>query len=152
MWYAWLLTQLPAGVGAGTSSPTPGSGGISGESQSVSAYGSVLGNNTSAGAAIATIPSVSLPAGRYRVDVAHYILAAATPTLGDNVELRKGATPLVRLLHLPAAMNSQAYAFSPKVSVVADLDGLTALSVNFIANFGVSETQTHNVVLVATKK
>lgn len=146
LWLAFLQQNLPAGVVAGTAQLSPG-GGLS---ASVSAYGNVLGNNTSAGVAICTIAAGSLPRGLYRVQVYHYTSAAATPTLIDNVELRKGATSIARILHIQG-IQSVAYSYTPKLDLQVDLDGSTALSVNFITNFGAAETQTQSALIVATR-
>lgn len=150
LWYQWLSGQLPPDVLAGAAN-TPGAGSAVYTEQSVTAYGSVLGNNASAGAVIASIPSASLPAGKYRVEVYHYVSAAASPVLQDNVEVRKAATPLARIQHQAAVMNSTAYGYSPKMSLVVEVTGAQTISCNFIANFGAAETQTHNVQIVATK-
>lgn len=152
LWYRWLEGQLPADVSSGDSPSSPGSGTPQYFEQSVSAYGSLQGTETAtANAVIATIPSASLPAGKYKVTVTHFVSAATSPSLVDNVNLRAGSTVLARVLHLAAVNNSTAYTFVPKLEVYVELDGSTALSINFIANFGAGESQTHNAQIIATK-
>lgn len=151
LWYRWLQSVLPAGVVNGTSQVTSGSGLVNYTEESVTAYGSVTGNNTSANAVIATIAAGSLPAGKYKVEVYHFVSAAVSPALPDNAELRKGATVVAKIQHQAAVMNSAAYGYGPKMTVVMNLNGSTAISVNFTANFGAAETQTHNVQIVATR-
>lgn len=117
---------------------------------SVTGYGTLLGNNTSAGAQIANIAAANLPAGTYCIEVWGYIQAAASAALADNGELRAGSTPLGRILMFNAVAGTGT-PLGPKLKVYKYLDGRTALSVNFVANFGAAETQTWNVQIVATR-
>lgn len=154
LWYAWLQTQLPAGVVAGTSIPIPGSQANAGApiDNSVSAFAVVTGNNTSAGNAIATIAAGSLPAGMYQIDIYSQTPVITNPSIPDNVELRAGATSVVRVqLHI-VAQNAPSTQPKTPLTVYRRLDGATALSLNFIANFAATETQEWHCTLVATRR
>lgn len=119
--------------------------------ETVNIFASVLGNNTSAGAAIATIPAGSLPSGLYAVEVTDTVSAAATPVLVNNVELRVGGVSRRRIFHVAAVYNSTAVPFGSPQRANVRVDGTQSISVNFVANFGAAETQTHDVLLQATK-
>lgn len=150
LFYAWLISQLPAGVVSGNDIPLPGSGGISYAGESVAGFGTATGNNTSAGAVIATIPAASLPAGRYKVTVAHFISAATNPGMFNNVALKKGAVSIATIMHLQN-FNAGSYPYDPQLEMIVDLNGATALNVTFIDNLGATETQTHHAQIIATK-
>lgn len=152
LWYNWLKSQLPASVVDGSESVVPGGGSPQSFRESVFGYGSVQGTESAtADLEIASIPDASLPAGTYKVVVIHFVSAATSPSLVDNVELRKGGVALARVFHLAAVNNSTAYTFVPKLEVYVELDGATDLSLNFKANFGAGETQTHNAQIIATR-
>lgn len=119
--------------------------------ETVTAYGSVQGDNTAEGLEIAKIDASLLPAGKYRVSVSHFVSAASSPTTVDNVELQKDGVAIARIQHQSAVMNSTAYSYQPKIEVILEVDGNQDISVNFAANFGATETQTHNVQIFATK-
>lgn len=119
--------------------------------ETVAVNGIVTGNNTSAGVAVVTIPSGSLPAGLYKVDVVDVVTAAASPALVNNLELRVGATPRRKIYHFSAVQNSLAAPYGSPQSMNLRVDGTQAISVNFTANFGAAETQTHDILLMATK-
>lgn len=118
-------------------------------SETVSAYGSVLGNNTSANAEIVSVTVGD--AGLYKVDVYHKISAATTPTLLDNLEIRVGGTAKMRIQYVGAVSNSTALDLNSPLTVWLRAKEDEKISVNYRANFGATETQTHDVTLAVTK-
>lgn len=119
-------------------------------SETVTAYGSVAGNNTSAGVQIAGITSGFLPSGLYQIDVHSKCSAATSPALNDNMELRVDGVSHMRILHING-INTVAYTAKVPQTCYVRLNGNQGISVNYVNNFGAAETQTHDVVLNATK-
>lgn len=154
LWYAWLQTQLPAGVVAGTTPPVSGSQANAGApiGDSVSAFGAMVGDNTAAGKPILTIPAGSLPAGMYQVDIYTQTPTITNPSISDNVELRAGANSVVRVQFHIVAQNAPSSQPKTPLTVYRRLDGATPLSLNFVANFAATETQDWHCTLVATRR
>ncbi len=122
-----------------------------GVKNSVTATGTATADNTTVGAAVATIAAGSLPAGRYRIEVYSQMHTITNPATPNNVELRAGTTSVAKLIAHIVSQNSGAY--QPKAPLVVErfLDGATALSCNFVANCAAAETQAWIVTIVATQ-
>lgn len=99
-----------------------------------------------AGAAIVTIASGSLPRGTYRVLVTAGLGLGGVPAVADenNMELRKGATVISDLTVVAAVNGAQV-----QQEFIVELDGTQALSVNAIG--AATASVTYNAMLVATR-
>lgn len=102
-----------------------------------------------AGTAVATIASGSLPAGTYDVEcwvAATGTVAAATET--DNFELREGATVVTELPFIITGTTASAE-YSGPYRFRRTLNGSTALTINATANATASSV--YRAMIVATK-
>lgn len=118
---------------------------------SVMALGAAIGDNTTGGQALATIAAVDLTPGMYQIDVYSQMTTITNANVSNAVELRAGATSLIRLINHVVAQNSGAYGPKQPFTVYRRLDGATALSLNWAQNLAATETQAWTVCLVATK-
>jgi hypothetical protein len=153
LWYAWLLTQLPAGVSAGSSPPVAGSSASSAPiSDSVSTTGVLQGTDTGTlNANIAFLSNANLPAGMYKIDIYAQVSAVATPTTNNAAEVRISGTALAVLLNAVVAQNNGGFNPRNPMTLYKRLDGSQNISVTFRQNLAAGETQTWNVTIVATR-
>lgn len=153
LFLAWLQTQLPAGVVAGTAQPTPGAGTLQQTSESLNAYGSV----TNPGIDGEIVKHTTPPAGLYDVYI-KYGLTGSGPVAADinNFTVKRGVTVIIstaagtgRLLN-PSNVPTNASDF-PSVTMRVRLDGTQDISVRTVVAAGAA-TVAYNAVLIITRR
>lgn len=121
-------------------------------SETVSASGSLQAtSSTTAGTAIAEIPAASLPSGLYLVKAYTWMSAATTPAAMDLLQIQRDTTAICKIQHQAAVVNSLAYDHKSGIEAFVRVNGNQKIGVGYNGPTTGSETQTHRVVVNATK-
>lgn len=116
-----------------------------------SGIGSATANNTTAGTALVTLSSASLPVGLYQIDIYTQVPTFTNPSVSNLIEVRVGATSLTRLISHIVSQNSGAYQPKTCFTFYRRLTGSEDLSLNFAVNCAATETQVWTGQITATK-
>lgn len=116
-----------------------------------SGVGSATANNTTAGTALCSIASGSLPAGLYQIDIYIQMPSITNASVSNLIELQVGGVSMTRLITHIVAQNSGAYQPKTPFTCYRRLTGSESLSLNFAVNCAATETQAWLGQITATK-